>query len=112
MAVIEAHNLGLLQGYDSISTHSDIYIGPNDPITWERAAAMMARLAEALSKPLTSASSTQFTDTVSDWASDSVVKVYNAGIMTGTSSTTFSAKSNYTIEQSIVTMVRMVNYAG
>lgn len=73
---------------------------------------MLARLAEALGKPLNASTSTPFTDAVSDWARDSVAKVYNAGIMTGTSSTTFSAKSNYTIEQSIVTMVRMANYAG
>lgn len=112
VAVIKAHNLGLLQGYNTASTHSGIYIGPNDPITREQAAAMLARLAEALGKPLNASTSTPFTDAVSDWARDSVAKVYNAGIMTGTSSTTFSAKSNYTIEQSIVTMVRMANYAG
>ncbi|MGO5029705.1 S-layer homology domain-containing protein [Candidatus Agathobaculum pullicola] len=73
---------------------------------------MLARLVEALGKPLTAAASAPFTDTVSDWAKDSVAQVYNAGIMTGTSATTFDAKANYTIEQSIVTMVRIADYAG
>lgn len=50
-----------------------------------------------------------FTDTISDWALDGVRAVYGVGAMTGTTSTTFSPKSNYTIEQSIVTLMRIDN---
>ena len=32
--------------------------------------------------------------------------------MTGTSATTFSASSNFTIEQSIIAMVRMADYGS
>ena len=48
-----------------------------------------------------------FTDGISDWALDGVKTVYYWGIMTGTSGTTFSGQSNYTIEQSIVTLMRI-----
>lgn len=110
--VVKAYALGILTGYNSSEYRIGIYIGPNDPITREQAAAMLARLAEALGKPLPAAGSTPFTDTVSDWAQENVAQVYAAGIMTGTSDTTFSAKSNYTIEQSIATMVRMAEYVN
>lgn len=110
--VVKAYELGILTGYNSSEYRIGIYIGPNDPITREQAAAMLARLAEALGKPLPAAGSTPFTDTVSDWAQENVAQVYAAGIMTGTSDTTFSAKSNYTIEQSIATMVRMAEYVN
>lgn len=110
--VVKAYELGILTGYNSSEYRIGIYVGPNDPITREQAAAMLARLAEALGKPLPAAGSTPFTDTVSDWAQENVAQVYAAGIMTGTSDTTFSAKSNYTIEQSIATMVRMAEYVN
>ena len=35
--------------------------------------------------------------------------MYGVGAMTGTTGTTFSPKSNYTIEQSIVTIMRIDN---
>lgn len=39
--------------------------------------------------------------TYSDWAVDNIKVVYDTGVMTGTSGTTFSPKGNYTIEQSM-----------
>ena len=48
-----------------------------------------------------------FVDEISDWAYDGVRAVYGVGAMTGTTGTTFSAKANYTIEQSIVTIMRI-----
>lgn len=112
VAVIKAYNLGLLAGYNSAPTTSGIYIGPNDPISREQAATMLARLAEALGHPMTAADQLPFTDTISQWAADFVSKVYNAGVMAGTSSTTFSASAPYTIEQSIITMVRIGEFAA
>ena len=46
---------------------------------------------------------------IADWAYDGVRAVYGVGAMTGTTGTTFSPKSNYTIEQSIVTIMRIDN---
>ena len=115
----KAFNLGILGGYNSADTRSGVYVGPNDNITREQAATMLTRLMEKLIVAFDSvgrtgwtvwyADSLPFTDTISDWALDGVRAVYGVGAMTGTTSTTFSAKSPYTIEQSIVTIMRIDN---
>ena len=51
-----------------------------------------------------------FTDSISDWAYDDVARISNANIMTGTSDTTFDAKAGFTIEQSIVSLIRLEMY--
>ena len=115
----KAYTLGILGGYNSADTRSGVYVGPNDLITREQAATMLTRLMECLINDFDSvgrtgwtvwyADSLPFTDTISDWALDGVRAVYGVGAMTGTSGTTFSPKSNYTIEQSIVTIMRIDN---
>ena len=115
----KAYTLGILGGYNSADTRSGVYVGPNDNITREQAATMLTRLMEKLIVAFDSvgrtgwtvwyADSLPFTDTISDWALDGVRAVYGVGAMTGTTSTTFSAKSPYTIEQSIVTIMRIDN---
>lgn len=112
MDVYKAYDLGIMNGYNRADRRWETYIGPHDPITREQAATMLARLAQVLGKPLSKAASTPFIDGVSDWAKDNVSRVYNTGIMTGTSATTFSASSNFTIEQSIIAMVRMADYVS
>ncbi|OUN07728.1 hypothetical protein [Flavonifractor sp. An9] len=115
----KAFNLGILGGYNSAPDRSGVYVGPNDNITREQAATMLTRLMECLINDFDAigrtgwtvwyANSLPFTDTISDWALDGVRAVYGVGAMTGTTSTTFSAKSPYTIEQSIVTIMRIDN---
>ena len=115
----KAFNLGILGGYNSADTRSGVYVGPNDNITREQAATMLTRLMEKLIVAFDSvgrtgwtvwyADSLPFTDSISDWAYDGVRAVYGVGAMTGTTGTTFSAKSSYTIEQSIVTLMRIDN---
>ena len=115
----KAFNLGILGGYNSADTRAGVYVGPNDNITREQAATMLTRLMEKLIVAFDSvgrtgwtvwyADSLPFTDTISDWAYDGVRAVYGVGAMTGTTGTTFSAKSPYTIEQSIVTIMRIDN---
>lgn len=115
----KAYTLGILGGYNSAPDRSGVYVGPNDNITREQAATMLTRLMEKLIVAFDSvgrtgwtvwyADSLPFTDTISDWALDGVRAVYGVGAMTGTTSTTFSAKSPYTIEQSIVTIMRIDN---
>ena len=118
-AIAKAFNLGILGGYNSADTRAGVYVGPNDNITREQAATMLTRLMEKLIVAFDSvgrtgwtvwyADSLPFTDTISDWALDGVRAVYGVGAMTGTTGTTFSAKDNYTIEQSIVTIMRIDN---
>lgn len=115
----KAFNLGILGGYNSADTRAGVYVGPNDNITREQAATMLTRLMEKLIVAFDSvgrtgwtvwyADSLPFTDTIADWAYDGVRAVYGVGAMTGTTGTTFSAKSSYTIEQSIVTLMRIDN---
>ena len=113
----KAYNLGIVGGYNSADTRAGVYVGPNDNITREQAATMLTRLMEQLIKAFDDAGRTgwtvwyadnlPFTDSISDWAYDGVRAVYGVGAMTGTTGTTFSAKSPYTIEQSIVTIMRI-----
>ena len=115
-AIAKAYDLGILGGYNSAPDRSGINIGPNDPITREQAATMLTRLMERLSdgldRPLpTLADSLPFTDGVSDWAYDNVRAVYGNGIMAGTGATTFEGGANYTIEQSIITVLRIDDWA-
>ena len=115
----KAFNLGILGGYNSAPNRSGVYVGPNDLITREQAATMLTRLMECLINDFDAvgrtgwtvwyADSLPFTDSISDWAYDGVRAVYGVGAMTGTTGTTFSAKSPYTIEQSIVTIMRIDN---
>ena len=115
----KAYTLGILGGYNSADTRAGVYVGPNDLITREQAATMLTRLMECLIDDFDSVGRTgwtvwyadnlPFVDSISDWAYDGVRAVYGVGAMTGTTSTTFSAKANYTIEQSIVTLMRIDN---
>lgn len=109
-AVSKAYALGILAGYNSADTTSDVRVGPDNLITREQAATMLARLSEKLGKPMTAADSLPFTDNIADWAYENIAKVYDAGVMAGTSATTFSGSANYTIEQSVVTMVRIAEF--
>lgn len=110
LSIAKAYNLGILNGYNSAGSRAEIQVGPNDLITREQAAAILARLNEVLGQPLTAAERLPFTDSISDWARDGVSRVYQAGIMTGTGADTFGAAENYTIEQAIVTMYRTYQF--
>jgi len=81
---------------------------PNDTLTREQAAVMLARLAEVMGQPLPHAN-TAFADnaTISAWAIDAVGRVQAAGIMEGVGNNMFDPLGEYTREQSIVTMLRM-----
>jgi hypothetical protein len=82
---------------------------------------MLCNLAEAFGKPFPpwllgihptvhpSISITDFED-VSSWAFWNVVQVYQAGIMSGVGDNQFAPKQPYTIEQSIVTIIRLFDY--
>ncbi len=112
----KAYNLGILSGYNSAASRSGVYVGPNDPITREQAATMLASMMEHYNKAtvggsLNRADRLPFTDPIANWAYDSVAKVYFYGIMSGTSDTTFGAQGSYNIEQAITTMYRCDNWA-
>ena len=94
--------IGVVNGTDN-----EIF-SPDDNLTREQAATMLARLANAIGQ-LFSLAASVFTDSesISVWAIEVVGQVQEAGIMNGTNEHEFSQKSLYTREQSIVTMLRM-----
>lgn len=113
----KAYNLGILSGYNSADNRAGISVGPNDPITREQAATMLARLMTKYCDDTggaypAKAESLPFTDSASSWALDGIATVYEHGIMTGTSATTFDGAASYTIEQAVVTMYRYFNWTG
>ena len=117
-AIAKAYNIGILDGYNSADSRSGIYVGPDDLITREQAATMLARLMERIETALDrhmldrmTGVTLPFTDSIADWALDSVETVYETGVMYGTSNTTFSGKANYTVEQSIVTIMRISEWS-
>jgi len=85
---------------------------PSSQLTREQAATMLARLADEMGSPLTTAAAT-FADNsaVSSWASAAVGQVQAAGIMGGVGDNNFSPKGSYTREQSILTILRLYDLA-
>ena len=83
---------------------------PNNPITREAAAVFLSRLAEAMGHPLPD-QSPQFADNghISGWAVEGVGQMQATGIMGGVSGNRFAPHSPYTREQSIITMLRLLN---
>ena len=81
---------------------------PNNTLTREQAAVMLARLAYAIGQPLPPSAPT-FADNnqISSWAVDGVGQMQASGIMGGVGNNQFSPLGNYTREQSIVTMMRL-----
>lgn len=93
-----------------VNVIGDHKFAPNDPLAREQAATMLARLSEAIGKPISRQTAT-FSDnrTISSWAFESVGQVQAVGIMNGVGNNNFAPKDPYTREQSITTMLRLYN---
>jgi len=100
--VQKAGYLGVVQGVGGGN------FAPNNPLTREQAAVMLARLANAVGHPLPPSAPT-FADSaqISSWAMESVGQMQASGIMGGIGNNLFSPGGQYTREQSIVTMLRL-----
>jgi len=83
--------------------------GSDGYLTREQMAAMLVRLAKACGKTLPS-KPMPFTDAMSDWAKPEVSACYGAGLIKGTSATTFGALDNVTGEQAVVLCYRAYVY--
>lgn len=95
-----------------IHGRSDTIFAPNDSITREEAAVILTNTAELMGvKKDIALFDTVFSDfdDVSDWAKDSVRKMDSLGIMRGMGENNFSPKSNYTMEQSAITILKLFN---
>ena len=81
---------------------------PGEKLTREQAATMLSRLANAMGKPLDGQAATfADSDSASVWAAESIGQMQATGVMSGVGNNTFAPKSDYTREQSIITMTRL-----
>lgn len=83
---------------------------PDGTLTREQAATMLARLADAMGKPL-AAGTSSFADngSIASWALGSVGQMKSSGVMSGVGGNKFDPKGSYTREQSIITALRLYN---
>ncbi len=97
-------SLGIVEG------NGNGKFSPNNTLTREQAATIVARLAGKLGMNL-STTGVSFADAsqISNWAAEAIDQVASAGIMTGTANNNFSPKKYYTREQAIVTLQKMIN---
>jgi len=104
---------------EAVSVEKAAYIGlvagvgngrfdPSSALTREQAAVMLTRLANILGEPFPEGAPT-FADNnmISSWAVDGVGRAQAAGIMAGVGNNRFAPRDPYTIEQSVVTIMRM-----
>lgn len=86
---------------------------PNDGLSREEAAAILSRVA-MLMDVKTNVSEFKFDDDneISDWARESVYRMYSCNVMNGISNKLFSPKNKYTKEQAITTVVRLYELAS
>jgi hypothetical protein len=106
-AVIAAYEISVVTG------RGNHIFDPFSHITRQEAAVMLSRLANAIGEPLRNQTAA-FADshTISSWAVESAGQVQAAGIMRGTGGNRFSPKGSYTVEQSIITMLRLYKAAA
>ena len=104
VSVQKAAYLGIVSGV------GNNMFAPDNQLTREQAAAMLSRLSYAIGFPLTTSPPT-FSDnqTISSWAFDVVGEVQGAGIMSGVGNNMFAPLGVYTREQSIITIVRVLD---
>ena len=100
--VISLYLEGIIEG------KGDKIFAPHDEITREEAATILKRIAEYTKLGYTEMYF-EFDDgnQISEWASDSVQRVCNLGVMQGVGNNKFDPKGGYTVEQAITTLVRM-----
>jgi len=104
--------LGIFKGDGTTYTYNGKTYSNFDGIsklTREQMAAMLVRLAKACGETLPTGTM-PFTDAMSDWAKPEISACYGAGLIKGTSATTFGALDNVTDEQAIVLCYRAYEY--
>lgn len=91
-----------------ITGAGDGTFNPMGELTREQAATILARLSKALGRELP-AEAPSFTDSgaVASWATDAVGQMQASGIMGGVGNDLFAPQQTYSIEQSLVTLMRL-----
>ncbi|HJC00955.1 MAG TPA: S-layer homology domain-containing protein [Candidatus Flavonifractor merdavium] len=106
-------NVEKMAGLGVVGGVGDGKFNPDGQLNREQAATILARLAEALGKPLP-ASEPTFADngSISAWAKAAVGQMQASGVMSGTGSNSFSPLQPYTREQCMMTTLRLFEQLG
>ncbi len=106
---VKSDAVDALAGLDIISGRDDEHFAPNDEITREEAAVVLANISEYLGFETTSAKIFVFSDNsdISSWARASVYKMRNIGIMSGMDYNSFLPKGKYTKQHATATLMRI-----
>ena len=101
-------NVQKMAGLGVVNGVGDGTFDPDGTLTREQAATMLVRLAEAMGHPLPEGTAS-FADhaSIASWAVDAVGRAQAAGLMGGVGDNTFSPQGSYTVEQSILTALRL-----
>jgi hypothetical protein len=95
--------LGIIYG------NSETQFAPARTVTREEAAVILARMADYLKIQVPQTPGFTYVDAsaISDWAQTAVNDTYGLGVMTGLGTGSFSPKTGYTVQQAVVTMLRL-----
>ncbi len=103
-------NVQKMAGLGVVNGVGEGKFNPDEKLTREQAAVILARLSEVMDNPLDKVAATfADNDDVSDWALEAVGQMLASGIMGGVGDNKFSPKADYTREQSILTTLRVFN---
>ena len=101
----------VLNGAEIIYGKSDTEFAPNDLLTREEAATIIVRMINKVMPMSATEMYFEYGDIndISEWALSAVQVMGNLGFMNGVGENKFAPKDNYTVEQSIATLIRMYN---
>ena len=111
----ENKNVIYLSSIGVINGTSEKMFSPSSPILREQAAAILYRMAEYLEINIPDNDGKDITDyfsdrNISDYAKTAVMAISDMKIMNGVQEKIFAPQDNYTVEQAITTMVRLIEY--
>lgn len=114
----ENENVIYLSSIGIINGTSENAFSPSNPITREQAAAILYRMAEHLKMNVPEITDKNIIEeyyremryTFSDYAIIPIVAMNDMGIMKGVAEDKFAPQDNYTVEQAITTMLRLVEH--
>ena len=101
-------NVQKMAGIGVINGVGNGQFNPSGQLTREQAATILVRLADAMGQPLPEGA-TSFADnaSIASWALDAVGRAQAGGLMGGIGNNQFSPQGAYTVEQSILTILRL-----
>lgn len=113
----EDENVLRLSAAGIVSGKSEGIFAPDDPITRQEAATMLYRMTNTSVFPFSYTDQREtydFSDlgSISSWASTGVAFCYRTGVMGGVGENQFDPNGLYTVEQAVITALRMQKYAA